>query len=167
MRATPSHAAGAEASAAGMRCVVIASRFNGEIVERLVEGAVHALAARGADKSHQTIVWVPGALEIPLVAKAVLSRKRKPDAVICLGCVIKGGTDHYEHVCRATVDGIMRVGLDSLSSGGATIVTNGVLTVATLEQAKERAGGTVGNKGAEAAIAAIDTWATLQGIGSI
>jgi 6,7-dimethyl-8-ribityllumazine synthase len=162
MRASPSRTASHEASAEGMRCVVVASRFNEAIVERLVDGAWRVLVARGADQDRQTVVWVPGALEIPLMAQALVSqKKRRPHAVICVGCVIEGGTDHYEHVCRATVDGIMRVGLDHRA-----VVTNGVLTVKTLEQARERAGGEVGNKGAEAAQAAIDTWATLTAIGS-
>ena len=142
-----------------LKCVIIAARFNAEVVEKLVEGALTALEARGAARSQQTVVWVPGALELPLVARAVVHQKKKPDAVVCLGCVIKGGTDHYEHVCRATVDGIMRVALDS-----GAVITNGVLTVATEAQAWERAGGTVGNKGAEAAIAAIETVAAVRGL---
>ena len=157
-----------EARADGMRCVVVASRFNGEIVEKLVEGALHALEVRGAKRSKQTVVWVPGALEIPAVVKALVTKKgKRPDAVVCVGCVIKGGTDHYEHVCRATTDGIMQVALDAIAGGKGPVVTNGVLTVASEQQARERAGGTVGNKGTEAALAAIETHAVLRGIGSV
>lgn len=162
MRATPSSARENDASAQGMRCAVVASRFNGDVVEQLVRAALQALAERGANERKQTVVWVPGALEIPLVAQAILRKARRPHAVICVGCIIKGGTDHYEHVCRATVDGIMRVGLKHHA-----IVTNGVLTTATLEQAQQRAGGAAGNKGAEAAHAAIDTWATLHAMGRV
>lgn len=156
-----------EARADGMRAVVVASRFNGEIVEKLVEGALHALEVRGAKRSKQTVLWVPGALEIPAVVKALVTKKgKKPDAIICVGCVIKGGTDHYEHVCRATTDGIMHVAIEAISGGKGPVITNGVLTVATAAQAWERAGGAVGNKGAEAAIAAIETRAVLEGVAS-
>src|SRR5690349_5748011 len=107
-----------EASADGIRCVIVASRFNGEIVEKLVEGALHAIEVRGGTRSKQTVLWVPGALEIPSVVKALVTKKgKKPDAVVCVGCVIKGGTDHYEHVCRATTDGIMRVAIDAIANG--------------------------------------------------
>lgn len=156
------------ASAANMRCVIVASRFNAEIVEKLVEGALHALEVRGARRSRQTVLWVPGALEIPTVVKALVTKKgRKPDAIVCVGCVVKGGTDHYEHVCRATTDGIMRVAVDAIVNGKGPIITNGVLTVATAAQAWERAGGAVGNKGTEAALAAIEARAVVQGIGSV
>ena len=151
MKAAPGTAhAGARAD--GKRFVVVAARFNGEIVQRLVDGAVDAVKARGGTTD---VVWVPGALEIPLVAQRA-AQKRRPAGVICVGCVIKGGTDHYEHVCRATTDGILRAGLDT-----GVPVTNGVLTVATVEQARERAGGAVGNKGEEAALAAVDVAAEL------
>jgi 6,7-dimethyl-8-ribityllumazine synthase len=156
-----------EARANGMRCVVVASRFNGEIVEKLVEGALQALEARGAKRAQQSVLWVPGALEIPAVVRALVTKKgKKPDAVVCVGCVIKGGTDHYEHVCRATTDGIMRVAIDAIAAGKGPVVTNGVLTVANEQQARDRAGGSVGNKGAEAALAAIETRAVLRGIGA-
>lgn len=166
MRATPSHSATTTAaSAVGLHCTLVASAFNGEIVERLVQGALELLVSRGADPAQQRVVWVPGALEIPLVVQAILARAQAPHAIICVGCVIKGGTDHYEHVCRATVDGIMKVSLDGVLRG--TVVTNGVLTVATLAQALERSGGAVGNKGAEAALAAIATCAAVQSLGRV
>jgi 6,7-dimethyl-8-ribityllumazine synthase len=140
--------------AEGLRAVVIGARFNAEIVQKLVNGAVDTLKSRGS--TDVRTIWVPGALEIPLVAKKVIEGDA-PDLVVCVGCVIKGGTDHYEHVCRATVDGIMRVTLDT-----GVPVGNGVLTVATQQQAEERAGGAVGNKGAEAALAAIETVQVLR-----
>ncbi len=152
MKAAP--AAESDVRADGLHAVIVASRFNGEIVQKLVDGARDALTRRGA--ASVDVVWVGGALELPVVAQTVLARA--PDAgVVCVGCVIRGGTDHYEHVCRATVDGIMRVSLDA----GAP-VGNGVLTVATVEQAWDRAGGPVGNKGAEAALALIEARAAVS-----
>jgi len=133
----------------GMRFVIVAARFNSKIVGKLVDGAASILAERGA-KPLPWVEWVPGALELPLAAQ-IMIKQVKPDAIVALGCVIEGGTDHYEHVCRATIDGLMRVTLDT-----GVPVGNGVLTVATLEQAEERAGGRVGNKGAEAALAALE-----------
>ena len=140
-------------SAKGARAAVIASRFNGEIVEKLVAGAVDALREHGA--SVETF-WVGGALELPVVAQAAA---KKADVVVCLGCVIEGGTDHYAHVCRAAVDGIMRVSLDT-----GVPVGNGVLTVRSIEQARDRAGGSVGNKGTEAALAAIEALNVLEAV---
>lgn len=151
MKATAQGGPASGARADHMRFVVLASRFNGEIVQKLVDGAVETLVARGAARGDVDILWVPGALELPLVAQRVIQARPALSAVVCLGCVIQGGTDHYEHVCRATVDGLMRVSLDT-----GVPVGNGVLTVATVEQAQERAGGTVGNKGAEAALAALE-----------
>lgn len=151
MKATANAGPTVDARADHMRFVVLASRFNGEIVQKLVSGAVDALVERGAARGDIDVLWVPGALELPLVAKRVIEARPGIAGVVCVGCVIKGGTDHYEHVCRATVDGLMRVGLDT-----GVPVGNGVLTVATVEQAHERAGGAVGNKGAEAALAAVE-----------
>ena len=152
-------AAPVEVRADGLRFAVVASRFNGEIVQKLVDGALDALVSRGASPGQQRVVWVGGALELPVVAQAAL--EQGVDGVVCLGCVIRGGTDHYEHVCRAAVDGIMRVSLDA-----GRPVGNGVLTVATAEQAWERAGGAVGNKGAEAAIAVLEAIDAMRSMGS-
>ncbi len=150
MRAVPTRPPEREARAEDRSFAVVASRFNGAIVEKLVEGAVDLLTKRGAAADQIRVVWVPGALELPLAAQRALD-VLGVHAVVCVGCVIQGGTDHYEHVCRAAVDGILRVALAQ-----DAVVTNGVLTVATLAQAEERAGGAHGNKGAEAAAAAID-----------
>lgn len=158
MRAVPTRPPEREARAEGRAFAVVASRFNGAIVEKLVEGAVDTLTRRGAAADDLHVLWVPGALEIPLAAQRALD-VLGVHAVVCVGCVIQGGTDHYEHVCRATVDGILRVSLDQ-----DAVVTNGVLTVATLAQAEERAGGAHGNKGAEAAAAAVDTLDELSRI---
>ena len=155
MMATPQ--ASSSARADGLRLAIVASRFNGAVVEKLVAGAVAEIEKRGGDRP--AVLWVSGALELPLVAQRV-AKEWNLNAVVCLGCVIEGGTDHYEHVCRATVDGLMRVSLDT-----GIPVGNGVLTVKSLAQAEDRAGGAVGNKGAEAAEAAIDAARVLQGIG--
>ncbi len=156
MRAVPTRPPDRQARADERSFAVIAGRFNGAIVEKLVEGAVSTLTERGAAAGDVHVVWVPGALEIPLAARRALD-VLGVHAVVCVGCVIQGGTDHYEHVCRATVDGILRVGLDQ-----DAVVTNGVLTVGTAAQAAERAGGAHGNKGAEAAAAAVDLLAELE-----
>ena len=136
---------------------VIASRFNRLIVDPLVKGALDTLASHGAQSE---LIWVPGALEIPVVAQQA-ARTRKYDALICLGAVIKGSTDHYEHVSREVHSGVTRVSLDA-----SIPVTMGVLTVENMAQALERAGGTCGNIGANAALAAIDTVKTLKNLGS-
>lgn len=151
-RATPSQTP--ELDASDVRAAIIASRFNGDIVSKLVEGAQAALRSRGADDV--TVFWVGGALELPLVAQVAAE---DADIVVALGCVIQGGTDHYEHVCRATVDGLMRVSLDT-----GVPIGNGVLTVANVEQANARAGGDVGNKGEEAAVAALECLLALRGV---
>lgn len=150
MRAVQTRPPKREARAEERSFAVVASRFNGAIVEKLVEGAVDTLTKRGAAADDVHVLWVPGALELPLAAQRALD-VLGVHAVVCVGCVIQGGTDHYEHVCRAAVDGILRVSLAEQA-----VVTNGVLTVATLAQAEERAGGAHGNKGAEAAAAAVD-----------
>ena len=150
MRAVPGRPHEREARADNTSFAVVASRSNGAIVEKLVDGAASELNRRGAAAGDVHVVWVPGALEIPLAAQRALDALGV-HAVICVGCVIQGGTDHYQHVCRSVVDGILRVSLAQ-----DAVVTNGVLTVATLAQAEERAGGAHGNKGAEAAAAAVD-----------
>lgn len=136
--------------AKGIRVALVASRFNSFIVEKLVEGAVDALVRHGADREEILTVWVPGAYEIPAVAKR-LSEANRFDAVVCLGCVIKGGTDHYDFVAGEASKGIAQVALQS-----SIPVIFGVLTTNSIEQAIERAGTKMGNKGSEAALAAIE-----------
>lgn len=157
MKATTAAAPQVSLDAAGLRFAVIASRFNGDVVSRLVDGAIDALVHHGAARDDVEVVWVPGALELPLAAQHLIAASDELAGVVCVGCVIRGGTDHYEHVCRATVDGLMRVSLDF-----GVPVGNGVLTVGTTEQAWERAGGAVGNKGAEAALAALELANLMQ-----
>lgn len=134
----------------GVRFAIVAARFNSFIVERLVEGAVDALRRHGADPQKITIVRVPGAWEIPF-ACARLANSDKVDAVIALGAVIRGSTPHFEHVSNEVSKG---VGQAALASG--TPVTFGVLTTDSIEQAIERAGTKAGNKGSDAALAAIE-----------
>ena len=135
---------------AGMRFGVVAGRFNGFIVEQLVAGAVDALVRSGVDAEAIDVARVPGGFEIPLAAK-VMAESGKYDAVVCLGCVIRGSTSHYDYVCSETAKGIARIG----EATGVPAIF-GVLTTESIEQAIERAGTKAGNKGAEAALAAIE-----------
>jgi len=132
------------------RFAVVAARFNMDIVDQLVTGARGALKERGVAEEALDLVWVPGSFEIPLVAQR-LAASRKYVAVICLGAVIKGDTDHYEYVCRGATDGVLQAGLTT-----GIPVLFGVLTCQTEEQALDRAGGKEGNKGADVALAAIE-----------
>jgi 6,7-dimethyl-8-ribityllumazine synthase len=137
-------------AAAGLRFAVIVSRFNDFISSRLADGAVDALVRHGADEKEITLLKVPGAFEIPLVAKKI-AKSGKYDAVICLGAVIRGATPHFEYVAAEVSKGIASVALESNIP-----VTFGVLTTDNLEQAIERAGSKAGNKGYEAAVAAME-----------
>lgn len=129
---------------------IVVGRFNSFVVEHLVEGAIDALRRHGVDESNITIVRAPGAWELPVVAKKVIE-KQQPDAVIVLGAVIRGGTPHFEYVA-----GECAKGLGSLSLQTGVVITNGVLTVDSIEQAIERSGTKAGNKGAEAALCALE-----------
>lgn len=132
------------------RFAIVASRFNAFIVERLVEGALDALKRHGADPQNVTIVRVPGSWETPLVAMR-LAKTDKFDAVIALGAVIRGATAHFEHVAGEAAKGVAQAALQS----GVPVIF-GVLTTDTIEQAVERAGTKAGNKGFDAAVAAIE-----------
>ena len=132
------------------RFVLVAARFNGFVVEQLVAGATDALHRHGVSDDRIDLVRVPGSYEIPLVAQR-LGRSGKYAAVVCLGCVIRGDTDHYDHVAGAATSGIAQA---ALASGVPVIF--GVLTCDTLEQAIHRAGAKAGNKGFEAAVCAIE-----------
>jgi 6,7-dimethyl-8-ribityllumazine synthase len=137
-------------SAKGMRFAIIASRFNDFICSRLIDGAVDALVRSGGDTKDIEIVKVPGAFEIPLAAKRV-AKSGKYDAVICVGAVIRGATPHFEYVSAEVSKGIAAVGLET-----EVPVIFGVVTTDNLEQAIERAGSKSGNKGWDAALAAIE-----------
>jgi 6,7-dimethyl-8-ribityllumazine synthase len=135
---------------AGMRIGIVCSRFNDLVTERLLTGATDALGRHGVAEQDVMLAWVPGALEIPLVAKRLAS-SGEVDAVICLGAVIRGATGHYDVVATQCAAGAQRAQLDT----GVPVVF-GVLTTDTIEQALERAGAKLGNKGAEAAATAIE-----------
>jgi 6,7-dimethyl-8-ribityllumazine synthase len=132
------------------RFALVAARFNQVVVDPLVAGAVDALQRHGVAESAIDIVRVPGSFEIPLVAQR-LAGSRKYAAVICLGAVIRGETDHYDHVAAAAASGVAQA---ALATGVPVIF--GILTCDTLEQAVNRAGGKAGNKGFEAALTAIE-----------
>lgn len=142
----------------GLRFALVCGRFNDLIVTRLEAGARDALARHGvADDSIDT-VWVPGAWEIPVVAQT-LARSGRYDAIAGLGAVLRGATYHFEVVANQSASGLMRVGLET-----GVVVTNGILTVDTMEQALERAGSKAGNKGADAALAALETVRVLRDV---
>jgi 6,7-dimethyl-8-ribityllumazine synthase len=136
--------------AKGMKFGIVASRFNDFICGRLIEGAVDALTRAGADDKDILVYKVPGAFEIPLMAKKV-AKSGRFDAVICLGAVIRGATPHFEYISAEVAKGIATVGLETEMP-----IAFGVLTTDTLEQAIERAGTKAGNKGWDAAMSAIE-----------
>lgn len=136
--------------ASGKRFAIVASRFNDFIVEHLVRGAEGALLKLGVGAGDITVIQVPGAFEIPPVAQTA-ARSGKFDAVICLGAVIRGATPHFDYVAGESAKGIAQVARES-----SVPVVFGVLTTETLEQAIERAGTKAGNKGADAAVAAVE-----------
>lgn len=137
-------------SGEGFRFAIVASRFNDFISSKLVEGAMDALKRHGASDEQISLVKVPGAFEIPVTAKR-LAESNKYDAVVCVGAVIRGATPHFDYVAAEVSKGIALVALESKIP-----VTFGVLTTDNLEQAIERAGSKVGNKGWDAAIAAME-----------
>ena len=137
-------------NADGKKFAIITTRFNEFITSRLLEGALDAIKRHGGDADGTDVVWVPGAVEIPLAAQT-LAKSGKYDAVIALGCVIRGATSHYDYVCGEAAKGIGQV---SLQTG--VPVMFGVLTTENIEQAIERAGTKAGNKGFEVAVGAIE-----------
>ena len=145
--------------AAGMCLAIIAGRFNDDITKLLLDGARRELAELGLDPDSVPVAWVPGAFEIPLVAKH-LAESGELDAVICLGAVIRGDTPHFDFVAGECASGITRVGLDT-----GVPIAFGVLTTDDLDQALARAGGSEGNKGAEAAATAVEMVDLLRQLG--
>ena len=143
----------------GIRVALVCGRFNDLITERLLAGALDTLERHGVDSGDITVVWVPGSFEMPVAAKALAARD-DVDAVVALGAVIRGATGHYDHVAGQAAAGIARAALDT-----GTPVVFGVLTTETLEQALDRAGAKVGNKGSEAAATAIEMVHVLRAIG--
>ena len=137
-------------SADGKKFALVVSRFNDFVSDKLLSGALDALSRHGARDEDIDVVKVPGAFEIPLMAKK-MARKEKYDAVICLGAVIRGSTPHFEYVSAEVSKGVAQVGLQA----GVPVIF-GVITTDTLEQAIERAGTKAGNKGWSAAVAAME-----------
>ena len=132
------------------RFAIVASRFNEFIVSKLISGAEDTFVRHGVDTDDITLVWVPGAFELPLAAMK-LAQSGKYSAIVCLGAVIRGSTSHYELVCSEAAKGIAQVGLKT-----GVPVTFGVVTTENIEQAIERAGTKAGNKGADAALTALE-----------
>ncbi|MCT8554787.1 6,7-dimethyl-8-ribityllumazine synthase [Glaesserella parasuis] len=137
---------------------IVCARFNDFINDKLLSGAIDTLVRHGASESDIDTAWVPGAFEIPLVAKK-MAESGKYDAVICLGTVIRGSTTHYDYVCNEAAKGI---GAVSVQTGVPVIF--GVLTTENIEQAIERAGTKAGNKGSECALGAIEIVNVLKGL---
>jgi 6,7-dimethyl-8-ribityllumazine synthase len=137
-------------SAAGLRFAIIVSRFNSFITERLHQGAMDALVRAGANADLVDVIKVPGSWEVPLVASEV-ARQHRYDAVICLSCVIRGETPHFDYVAGEAAKGIAHAAIET-----GVPVAFGVLTTNTLEQAIDRAGAKGGNKGFDAAMTAIE-----------
>ncbi|SFC74471.1 6,7-dimethyl-8-ribityllumazine synthase [Clostridium uliginosum] len=136
--------------AEGLKIGIIVGRFNEFIGSKLLDGALDGLKRHGVKEEDIDISWVPGAFEMPLIAKK-MAKNSKYDAIICLGAVIKGSTSHYDHVCAEVSKGIASVSLETEKP-----VMFGVLTTNTIEQAIERAGTKAGNKGYDCAVSAIE-----------
>lgn len=140
------------------RFALVVSRFNGKVVSRLEQGAIETLKRHGVAADNITVVPVPGAFEIPFMAKRLASSESY-DAVITLGAVIRGGTPHFEYVAGECARGVAEVAREA----GLPVIF-GVLTTDDMEQALDRAGGIEGNKGSEAAVAAMDMVTTLRNL---
>jgi 6,7-dimethyl-8-ribityllumazine synthase len=141
----------------GARFAIVATRFNHFVVDRLVEGAVDALVRHGAEPQALSVVRVPGAWELPLIARR-LAGSEKVDAVIALGAVIRGATPHFDYVAGEAAKGL------AAAAGGDVPIAFGVLTTDTIEQAIERAGTKAGNKGWDAAVSAIEMVTLLRAL---
>ena len=148
----------ADVSARGVRVGIVVARFHEPVSRRLLDGAVDALRRHGAAEADITTVWVPGSFEIAAAARE-LAEHGDVDAVVCLGCVIRGETAHFDYVAGETARGVA-----SLHAATGVPAGFGVLTVDTLEQALERAGGRHGNRGADAALAAVEMVHVLRGL---
>jgi len=147
-----------QVDASGMRVALVCARFNHDITGRLESGAREALVSHGAADADVHTVWVPGALEVPVAAN-LLARSGRYDAVVGLGAVVRGETYHFEVVSNESAAGLMRVALDT-----GVVVTNGIITVDDMTQALARIGGAHGHKGAEAAVAAVETLQAVRAV---
>lgn len=148
-----------ELTATGRKFAIVVSRFNDLVTRRLVDGACDVITRMGGAEDDITVAWVPGSFEIPLAA-SLLARSGRYSAVICLGAVIQGSTSHHEYINSQVAAGIMGVMRET-----GVPVTFGVITCESLEQALDRAGGKSGNKGVEAALAAIEMASLVTRIG--
>ncbi len=148
-------------SAEGLRFAVVQSRFNDFIGSRLLDGAIDTLIRSGAKEDDIDVVKVPGAFEMPLLARK-LAEKGVYDAVICLGCVVRGATPHFDYIAAEVSKGIAATSLET-----GRPISFGVITADTLEQAIERAGTKAGNKGSDAALTAIEMANLLKTIGKV
>jgi len=151
------HLAG-NVDASGLTVGIVVSRFNTDITEALLAGAVSALKEHGSSDEDITIIYVPGAFEIGTIA-AKMAKVGRFDAIVCLGCVIRGDTAHFDYVCQGAMEAIGKV-----AQRGDVGVGNGVLTLDTHDQALERIGGAHGHKGEEAALTAIEVAKQLQAL---
>jgi 6,7-dimethyl-8-ribityllumazine synthase len=143
----------------GLKFGIVISRFNEFISGKLLEGAKDAITRHGAKIEDVDVAWTPGSYETPLVALK-MAQSKKYDAIICLGAILKGGTPHFEYVASELSKGIARVSLDM----GLPVI-NGVITAESLEQAIERAGTKMGNKGFDAAVSAIEMANLMRNMG--
>ena len=143
----------------GLKFGVVVSRFNEFVTKKLLDGAQDALLRHGVGEGDIDVAWVPGSFEIPLVAKKLVQTK-KYDAIICLGAVIRGETPHHEYIATEVTKGIAKIGLES-----ELPVSFGIITADSLEQAIERAGTKAGNRGADAAVDAIEMANLLKSVG--
>jgi 6,7-dimethyl-8-ribityllumazine synthase len=141
----------------GLRVAIVAARFNELVVDKLVDGATDCLRRHGVDEDDIELVWVPGAYELPLVARR-LAESDRVDAIVTLGAVVRGQTAHFDYVAGQAAE----VGRIAVATG--VPITFGTLTTETFEQAVDRAGGKLGNKGWDAALAAIETARLLEGL---
>jgi 6,7-dimethyl-8-ribityllumazine synthase len=143
----------------GLKFGLVVSRFNEFFSKKLLEGAQDALLRHGVTEEDMEVAWTPGSFEMPLIAQK-LAQTKKYDAVICLGAVIRGGTPHFDYIAGEVTKGIAKVNLDT----GVPVIY-GVITTDTLEQAIERSGTKVGNKGFDAAVSAIEMANLVKSIG--
>ncbi len=143
----------------GLKFGLVVSRFNEFISSRLLDAAIDALRRHGCSPGNITVIWVPGAWELPLTARRA-ANSRRFDAVICLGCVIRGDTPHFDYVAGEAAKGIAQVALET-----DVPIAFGVLTTNTLDEAVNRAGAKAGNKGADAAVTAIEMVNLLDNLG--
>ncbi len=153
-----SQPSGGKLSAKGLRLAVVVSRFNGFVTDKLCEGALEAIAEAGGTIPKEDVIQIPGAWEFPVLVRA-LAGTGKYDAIVCLGAVIRGDTPHFDYVAGEAARGIS----DATAATGVPMAF-GILTTNTVEQATDRAGGKLGNKGYDAAMTAIEMALTLRGL---